>query len=155
MYLWIMSIADFNGDGHPDLFWQDPVTGLAQIWLMGGAQGITLLNAVNLTASNPWKIVGTGDFNGDGRPDVVWQDPVSGAVQVWYLGGTLGNVVTSATNLTASNTWRIVSIGDFNGDGHPDVVWQDPASGASAVWFLGGAQGVTLAGSAALSGGNV
>jgi uncharacterized repeat protein (TIGR01451 family) len=150
----IMSIADFNGDGHPDLFWQDPVTGLAQIWLMGGAQGITLLSAVNLTASNPWKIVGTGDFNGDGRPDVLWQDPVSGAVQVWYLGGALGNVVTSATNLTASNTWRIVSIGDFNGDGHPDVVWQDPVSGASQVWFLGGTQGTTITGSAALSGPN-
>ena len=39
--------------------------------------------------------------------------------------------------------------------GHPDVVWQEPASGRSAVWFLGGTQGTTITGSAALSGNNV
>jgi len=28
-----------------------------------------------------------------GYPDVVWQDPVSGTTQIWYLGGVQGNVV--------------------------------------------------------------
>ena len=150
----IMSVADFNGDGQPDVIWQDPVSGLAQIWFLGGAQGTTVTGAVNLTASNSWRIVGTGDFNQDGHPDVLWQDPVSGTTQVWYLGGAQGNVVTNAVNLTASNSWRIASVSDFNGDGHPDVIWQDPASGTSQMWFLGGALGTTLTGTAALSGSN-
>jgi hypothetical protein len=183
----IVGVGDFNRDGHPDVVWQDPVTGaaqvwflggaqgnvvtgaatlsngnswrimltgLSQIWFLGGAQGSTLIGAVNLTASNTWRIVGTGDFNGDGRPDVLWQDPVSGTTQIWYLNGALGNVVFSAVNLTGSNNWRIAAVSDFNGDGHPEVVWQDPVSGASQVWFLGGTQGTSITGSAALSGPN-
>jgi hypothetical protein len=151
----IMSVADFNGDGQPDVIWQDPVSGLAQIWLMGGAQGTTVTAAVNLTASNTWRIVGTGDFNQDGHPDVLWQDPVSGTTQIWYLGGAQGNVVTNAVNLTGGNTWRIAAVADFNLDGHPDVVFQDPVSGASQVWFLGGTLGTTITGTAPLSGSNL
>jgi alpha-tubulin suppressor-like RCC1 family protein len=151
----IVSVADFNGDGQPDVLWQDPISGLAQIWLLGGAQGTTIMGAANLTASNPWRIVGTGDFNSDGHPDVLWQDPVSGAVQVWYLGGAQGNMVMNAVTLTGSNSWRIAAIADFNEDGHPDVVWQDPVSGAVQVWFLGGVQGTTISGSASLSGPNI
>jgi hypothetical protein len=35
----IVAAADFNGDGTPDLVWQNPPTGAASIWLMGGANG--------------------------------------------------------------------------------------------------------------------
>ncbi|MGA2136872.1 MAG: hypothetical protein ABSH50_31665 [Bryobacteraceae bacterium] len=37
----------------------------------------------------------------------------------------------SAAPLSGPNTWRIVGCADFNGDGQPHVVWQDPVSGAS------------------------
>jgi hypothetical protein len=148
----IVAAADFNQDGYPDLVWQDPVSGLVQIWYLGGPQGTTLTAAANLTMGNSWRVVGAGDFNGDGQPDLLWQDPVSGTVQIWYLGGALGNVVTSAVNLTGANTWRIASVADFNVDGHPDVVWQDPVSGGSQVWFLTGSQGTGLLGVSVLSG---
>jgi hypothetical protein len=55
-------------------------------------------------------------------------------------------------NLTGANTWRIASVADFNVDGHPDVVWQDPVSGDSQVWFLNGPQGTGLLGVSVLSG---
>ena len=150
----IVGAADFNRDGYPDLVWQDPVSGHVQIWYLGGPQGITLSRAANLTISNPWHVVGTGDFNGDGQPDLLWQDPVRGTVQIWYLGGPGGNVFSSAVNLCGPNTWRIESVADFNLDGHPDVVWQDPASGSSQIWFLNGAQGAGLMGASVLSGPN-
>jgi hypothetical protein len=150
----IVAVADFNGDGQPDLIWQDPATGAAQIWLMSGTQGTAIAGAVPLAENSAWRIVGTGDFNGDGHPDVLWQDPLSGAAQVWYLSGTSGNGLTGAAQLAGSNTWRIRSVGDFNNDGHPDVVWQDPVTGASQVWFLNGAQGTALMGAATLSGPN-
>ena len=82
-----MAPADFNGDGHPDVIWEDPQSGFAQVWYLGGTEGVTVMGAADLTQTNPWHIVAVADFNGDGMPDVVWQDPVSGAVQVWFMGG--------------------------------------------------------------------
>jgi hypothetical protein len=149
-----MGIADFNGDGHPDVIWQDQVSGWAQIWFMGGPHGTDVTGAVNLTARNTWRIAGTGDFNADGAPDVVWQDPLSGAVQVWYLGGAQGNIVTDAANLVNSSSLKAAAIADFDGDGYPDVVWQNPVSGASQVWFLGGFRGLTTRFTAPMSGAN-
>ena len=140
--------ADFNHDGHPDVIWEDPKSGFAQVWYLGGSQGVTVTGAANLTQTNPWHIVGVADFNNDGNPDVVWQDPVSGAVQVWYLGGSGRNALQSALNITAKNSWQVVSIADFNQDGHPDLLWEDPKSGFSQIWYLGGPQGITLLGAA-------
>jgi hypothetical protein len=34
-----------------------------------------------------WSIVGTGDFNGDGLADILWQD-TSGNIAMWYMNGT-------------------------------------------------------------------
>jgi hypothetical protein len=154
----VVSVADFNGDGHPDLLWQDPVNGFSQIWYLGGSQGITLLGAADLDQTNPWRIVGTGDFNSDGTPDVLWQDPVSGTVQIWYMGGTTpgsqGTQLVSTANLTGAMTTKVVAIADFNLDGHPDVVFQDPATGAATVYYYNGAQGITPNGTAVLSTGN-
>jgi len=150
----VAAVADFNGDGHPDLLWQDQTSGLAQIWYMGGPQGNTFLSAVNLTLTNPWRIVGTADFDGDGHPDILWQDPVSGTTQIWYMGGSQGDVFQSAASLAGPNAWKVVAIADFNLDGHPDLVWEDPVSGSSQVWFMTGAQGTTVQGTASLSGAN-
>ena len=141
---------DFNQDGHPDVIWEEPVTGWAQAWYLGGPRGASVTGAADLTQANPWNIVGVGDFNRDGAPDVVWQDPVSGAVQVWYLGGSGGVALTGAANVTAKNPWKVVSVADFNRDGHPDLLWQDTATGFAQIWYLGGAQGTTFLGAADL-----
>jgi hypothetical protein len=147
----IAALADFNGDGYPDIVWQDTVSGASQIWFMTGSQGTTLLEAATLSGPNPWLIVGANDFNQDGHPDLLWEDPVSGWAQIWYLGGPQGITLLSAANLTLQNPWHIVGTGDFNGDGHPDVLWQDPVSGTVQIWYLTGALGNQLLSAANLA----
>jgi YVTN family beta-propeller protein len=144
-------VSDFKRDGHADVIWEEPTIGWAQIWYLGGTYGVSLTGAANVTQANPWHIVGVADFNGDGAPDVVWQDPVSGAVQVWYLDGTEGNVLMGAADITTRNPWQVVSVADFNQDGHPDLLGQDPNSGWAQIWYLGGPQGTTLLGAANLT----
>ena len=55
---------------------------------MGGAQGNTFLwwDWLSSTDVSGWTLVGTADFNGDGKPDLVWQNDARQVV-VWYMGG--------------------------------------------------------------------
>jgi hypothetical protein len=152
----IVGIGDFNGDGAPDVVWQDPVSGAVQVWYLGGPQGVTLLGAADITTKNPWKVVSVADFNQDGHPDLLWQDPTNGFSQIWYLGGPQGTTFLGAVNLNQTNPWNIVGTGTFNNDGFPDVLWQDPVSGTVQIWYMGGttpgAQGSQLQSAVNLTG---
>jgi hypothetical protein len=56
---------DFNADGKSDIAWRD-TSGNAAVWLMNGAQ---LTQSAGLgSAPTTWSIVGTGDFDADGKP---------------------------------------------------------------------------------------
>jgi hypothetical protein len=130
--------SDFNTDTHPDIIWQDPVAGGSQVFYLGGPQGASILGAEWISGENSWRIAAVADFNGDGHPDLVWQDPVTGETQVWFLNGSQGTSILAAVALAPANPWRIVAVGDFNRDGYPDLVWQDPESGHAQIWYLGG-----------------
>ena len=47
----------------------------------------------------PSSIVGTGDFDGDGKANLLWRDSVSGITAVWLRNGAVlssSRVVTSS-----------------------------------------------------------
>jgi hypothetical protein len=94
------------------------------------------LSTATLGANTPWRIVGTGDVNGDGNVDLIWQDSSTGNLAVWYLSGLVG--IGSADVTFNSQTWKVRSVGDFNGDSHPDLIFQNTATGDIAGWLLNG-----------------
>ncbi len=102
--------------------------------------GTTVLNPSTAGIGNvptTWSIVGTGDFNGDGKSDVVWHD-TSGNIAIWFMNGTtiLNPNTAGVGNVTTS--FKIFGSGDFNGDGKSDVLWRDTTSGNIAIWFMNG-----------------
>ncbi len=136
--LWkVVGVADFNGDGHPDLLWQHQTLGAVAAWYLNGAThigGATILETIDPL----WKVVGVADFNGDGHPDLLWQHQTLGAVAAWYLNGATH--IGGATILeTIDPLWKVVGVADFNGDGHPDLLWQHETLGAVVAWYLNGA----------------
>jgi sugar lactone lactonase YvrE len=86
----------------------------------------------NFTAS---PVIPGFDINGDGKSDILWQNPASGDLWVWFMNGT---AVTGAAAIGSPTTWRVPGVADFNGDGKPDILWQEPTSGDLWVWFMNG-----------------
>ena len=154
----IVGNGDFNGDGHPDLVWQNDSTGQATVWYMAGAQS-NVMQSWNWIAPDPvagWRIVAITDLNGDGHPDLVWQNDSTRQVTAWFLGGNQGNVRQSWSWIESNGIpgWTIVGAGDFDGDGHPDIVWQNDSSRQATIWYMSGTQGTTRASWSFLASGN-
>jgi hypothetical protein len=77
-----------------------------------------------------------GDFNGDGKSDIVWRNYGSGQNAIWYMDGL--TVIGGGAFNPAPSDWAIVGVGDVNGDGKPDIVWRNTTSGSNAVWYMDG-----------------
>jgi hypothetical protein len=141
---------NFNADRHADILWWNPGSGQLSAWLMNGTQvtGDSFVSKLT-AASSGWSVKGSGDFNRDGHTDVLWYHPGSGQVALWYLNGTTvaGEVVLSLGS-HGSAGWDIKGTGDFNRDGHLDVLWHHAGHGQVAIWYL---NGTTVAGNAVLS----
>ncbi len=147
---YVVATGDFNGDGKPDLVWQNDARQVV-VWYMGGAQGNTFLwwDWLSSTGVTDWRVVGTGDFNGDGRLDLVWQHDWTRQAVVWYMGGAQGNTFLWWDWLSSTDLWgwTLVGTADFNSDSKPDLVWQNDETRQLVVWYGGGAQGNSYLGS--------
>jgi len=144
----VVAAADFNGDGVPDLVWQNDTTRQVTVWYMSGTGGATFQSWTYLSASGVpgWHVVAAADFNGDGVPDLVWQNDTTRQVTVWYMGGAGGATFQNYNWLSQSGVpgWHVVAAADFNGDGVPDLVWQNDTTRQVTVWYMGGAGGATF-----------
>jgi hypothetical protein len=87
----VAGIADFNGDGKKDTLWRNTSTGQNAIWFIGGTPSPPAVSvsstALIATVATTWSIVATGDFNGDGKGDIVWRN-TSGTTAIWLMNGS-------------------------------------------------------------------
>lgn len=132
--------GDFDADGNADLMWQNLATGDVLAWFMNGAQRLSQhsLNPGQVPAG--WKVAGSADFNQDGRADLLLRNSATGALKLWYMKGYLrtGEANVSPASV-ADPDLEVVGVGDFNGDGKPDVLRQKPGQMPMNVVFLNGA----------------
>jgi len=42
--------------------------------------------------------------------------------------------------LVGDPNWKVRGIGDFDGDGNSDILWQDETTGWTLIWFMNGAE---------------
>ncbi|MEV6486635.1 FG-GAP-like repeat-containing protein [Streptomyces sp. NPDC051576] len=126
-YNLLTSPGDLTGDGLPDLIARKTSTGEAFLY-KGTSTGRLSARVRIATGWNGYKkIVGIGDFNGDGRGDLLAQDKSN---TLWrYDGNGTGGFkprVKLATNW-GSNYNAVIGVGDLTGDGRPDLVSRDTA----------------------------
>jgi hypothetical protein len=75
-----------------------------------------------------------GDFNGEGKSDLVWQH-TDGSTTLWLMDGK--TMIAGAGLIGANTGWTVRQRSDFNGDGKTDILWAN-IDGSSAVWLMDG-----------------
>jgi subtilisin-like proprotein convertase family protein len=131
---WVdVRVGDFNGDGMDDITARYKEAGA---WWTGISTG----NSFD-TGSQPWAQwspnvtwadVRVGDFNGDGKADIVGRWLEAG---VWFAGISTGTSFASPAvwaQWSTAVTWQNVVVGDFNGDGKTDI-----AAMENNIWWTG------------------
>jgi hypothetical protein len=135
----VAAIGDFNGDGASDILWR-AISGDLAIWyLKGNVNGLSAPTVISSAGfgnvPTNWAVVGTADFNGDKKSDILWRN-TTGDTAMWLMNGTsilsnvgLGNIATN---------WMVASNGDYDGDGKGDILWRNTA-GDITLWRMNGA----------------
>ncbi len=152
--LWSQSIAvgDFNGDGKLDLAvascGSDGLcnSGIVSILLGDGVGNFNLASSPAVGA-DPWAVA-VGDFNGDGKLDLVTANANSDTLSI-LLGNGTGNF-TLTSSLPEGHGPAGIAVGDFNEDGKLDLAVSNCDSNTVSVRLGDGAGNFTPASSSAV-----
>ncbi|MBR6239840.1 MAG: AIDA repeat-containing protein, partial [Lentisphaeria bacterium] len=114
-----------NASGVNSIVWYAPELYALGVWTDGTENWITLSNDFG---GDAWTLIGCGDFNGDGKAQVVMA--LNGG-EVYYTVGIDG----TSSELTKSDSgWEVRAIGDFAGDEKDDIVAFHKETGLVAMW---------------------
>ena len=129
-------VADFDGDGKPDLAAANSYAGTVSVYLNKSATGGTISFATDvdfLTGDFPEGIA-AGDLDGDGKPDLVVANNTDNTISLLRNTSTPGNL-SFAPQLTVNSGYAAydIAIGDFDGDGKPDIAVDDQYNNSISI----------------------
>jgi hypothetical protein len=144
---------DIDGDGRNEIVLRS-ASGSMNI---GRFANNTLTFTTNGDPGPSFRLVGAGDFDGNGRSDLAFQNMTQGEfgdVRYWPNFASAGEVFWRQVK----QVWNVQAVADMDGDGVADLVWryvvsESPDTGVSYIWFTnqGGVPTVRKRGGAPLT----
>jgi hypothetical protein len=130
-------VDDFDGDSDDELVVHNQTTGEIRIdgW------------KVDVPLYGNWALRSTGDFNRDGKADLLFQwvgRPGAGRdwspLRIWLMNGhaLIASVTPDDANVVLEPGWIVAGSADFNDDGYIDLLWHNPGSGDLMIWRMVG-----------------
>jgi len=142
--------GDWDGDGHLDLLGREAATG--RLWLYTGTGDGRISNRT--LVGTGWggmrQVLSSGDFTGDGKPDVLALS--SGNVLYVYPGNGSGGWLARRVVTAGFGSFNsLIGPGDITGDGKPDLLARRTSDGAM-ILYAGDGQGGVAPGQVVLTG---
>ena len=128
---------DLNGDGKADILWRNPVTGENYVYPMNGTAILPSESYLRSVADSNWYVAAVGDFDGDGKADILWRNAASGENYIYLMNGA-AVAAEGYIRTVADASWRVAGVGDFDGDGRDDILWRHAVSGENYLYPMNG-----------------
>jgi LPXTG-motif cell wall-anchored protein len=147
-------IADFNGDGKADMATANEGGGVSVLLGDGASDpGFTAAAGSPFPVAGTPYMVATGDFNSDGKPDLVVSGQDAGAVTVLLGNGTGGFAAPLGSPFAVSGQPYALVVADLNGDGNVDIATVDFGPPGVSVLLGNGAGAFSAAGNSPFAAG--
>ncbi len=134
----VAGIGDFDGDGKDDILWRNAVTGENYLYPMDGLAIMPSEGYLRTVADQSWQVAGIGDFDGDGKDDILWRNSSGGQNYIYPMNGTAIMPSEGFIRTVADPAWQVKGVGDLDGDGRADIVWRNNSSGQNYLYPMFG-----------------
>lgn len=122
------TVGDFNADGRADIAVRNAANGVWRVLVSSGTS-FTPVRFGSWSTDTTWSNVRGGDFDGDGRTDLVGQR----ADGAWLVSRSTGTSFTPAAVWAYLSIGQFATVGDYDADGRSDVAVRNPTNGSWRV----------------------
>ncbi len=122
-----MIYSDLDGDGRSEMVVTCQTAGLIAVFRNTSTPGnISFAPRVDFAGGSGPYYIASGDFNGDGKPDLAFSNLSSSKISVLLNNSTTGNIAfATRQEFTAGAGVVGIAVGDISGDGKPDIVFSN------------------------------
>ena len=111
---WNVKVANITGTrGTSSIIWHDQDNGVLGVWTDGTDNWTQIKGGF----SGDWVLKGAGDFNGDGKAEILFDYQGT-----FYTTDINGNLTNLGTGFGSAQGWEFAAIGDFSCDGQDDMI---------------------------------
>jgi hypothetical protein len=140
----VQEFGDFNGDGRADIIWRNSSTNEVDVWSSKVGTGVAFNTQDLGVVPTVWAMQGIGDFNGNGNDGLVWRNTSNGEVDIWSFTGKTSLSLSTQEIAVVPTSWNLVAVGDYNGDGKADLLWQNASTGEVDAWLSNSGAGISF-----------